>query len=158
MHKALREIIYTGNSHVCLQDTFRCLRMPEKKRDAAHLIGVSHADVPLILSWHVAMDGVDVLWADQTIHWMANTEQEPITVFQFTWALDQISAFFTLIWQKSPLHWLLISLLVLILLQHIHVNHCLQYKSLWVCSMVQIWLKIQHFVRKIMLISNRDSY
>lgn len=27
-----------------------------------------------------------------------------------------------------------------------------------VCSMVQIWLKIQHFVRKIMLIINRDSY
>ena len=34
-----------------------------------HLIGVSHADIALVLARDVAVDGVDVFRADQLIHW-----------------------------------------------------------------------------------------
>lgn len=34
----------------------------------AYLIGVSHADVALVLAGHIAVDGINIFRADQLIH------------------------------------------------------------------------------------------
>lgn len=36
---------------------------------SADLIGVSHADIALVLPGHVAVDGINIFRADQLIHW-----------------------------------------------------------------------------------------
>lgn len=39
----------------------------------AYLIGVSHADIALVLARHVTVDGINIFRADQLIHWNVNT-------------------------------------------------------------------------------------
>lgn len=46
---------------------------------SAHLIGVSHADVALVLARHVAVDGIDIIRADQLIHWNVSTHTKAHT-------------------------------------------------------------------------------
>lgn len=38
-------------------------------RIAAYLVGVAHADITLVLAGHVPVNGINILRADQLIHW-----------------------------------------------------------------------------------------
>lgn len=38
------------------------------RNEAAYLIGVSHADIALVLGGHVAVNGINIFRADQLIH------------------------------------------------------------------------------------------
>lgn len=40
----------------------------------AYLIGVSHADIALVLAGHIAVDGINIFRADQLIHWNVSIE------------------------------------------------------------------------------------
>lgn len=42
----------------------------------AYLIGVSHADIALVLARHVTVDGINIFRADQLIHWNVNTHTQ----------------------------------------------------------------------------------
>lgn len=55
---------------------------------SAHLIGVSHADVALVLARHVAVDGIDIIRADQLIHWNVSTHTN-INMHSYTRAHDK---------------------------------------------------------------------
>lgn len=43
---------------------------------AAYLIGVSHADIALVLAGHVAVDGINIFGADQLVHYNVSPQTE----------------------------------------------------------------------------------
>lgn len=157
MHEALREIKYIGNSHVCLQDIFQCLRRCLKRNG-------------MQLTW-LEYRMLTFLWSCRgTWRWMGSMSFgliKPSTEWQYRTGTNYCFSvhksfrpnlcIFNFDLTKKPFA-MITNISAGLDFTAAHVNHCLQYKSLWVCSMVQIWLKIQHFGRKIMLIINRDSY